>query len=153
MPAPPVSPADLKAAYLVRFSGFVEWPTPTPPVLVLAVAGAPEVAAALQHHAAGRQAGGPELATRAVRTGDPVDDVHLLFVGGPRSYAESWAMRLQGRPVLLVTDVPEGLPEGSAINFVHVGERLRFEVSLRALERARLRASARLLGVAVKVVE
>jgi hypothetical protein len=149
---PAVGPADLKAAYLLRFPGFVEWPV-VGPQRVLAVAGAPDVLAALQQHAAVRPPGAHEVTARALRSGDPVDDVHLLFVGGPRSYAESWALRLQGRPVLLVTDVPEGLPEGSAINFVQVGERLRFEVSLRALERARLKASARLLGVALKVVE
>jgi hypothetical protein len=39
------------------------------------------------------------------------------------------------------------------INFVAVGNRVRFDVALPAAERSRLRISSRLLGVARRVVQ
>ena len=41
---------------------------------------------------------------------------------------------------------------GSALNFVPVQDRLRFEASLRAVERAGLKVSSRLLALAQRVV-
>ena len=57
-----------------------------------------------------------------------------------------------GRPLLVVSDVPEGLPEGSALNFITMGRRVRFEAAPQVAERAGLKLSARLLAVAERVV-
>jgi hypothetical protein len=60
--------------------------------------------------------------------------------------------RLRDRPVLIVSDSPQGLENGSALNFVLVDDRLRFEASLRATERAGLKVSSRLLALAQRIV-
>lgn len=146
--------AGVKAAYLVKFLSYVEWPSM--PIadapLVIGVMGADAVHAELQTVAAGRQVGRRPLIVKRLQPSDPlVGELHLLYVGaavapGPRAQA------LQRRPVLLVTDNPDGLAAGGALNFMVNGGRVRFEAAPAAAEEAGLRLSARLLGVAQRVV-
>jgi hypothetical protein len=53
--------------------------------------------------------------------------------------------------MLPVTDEDDGLNQGSVLNFVTVNRRVRFEVSLTAADRLRLKISSELLAVAVRV--
>ena len=53
--------------------------------------------------------------------------------------------------MLVVTDAGDGLDRGAAINFVRVGARIRFEVSLDAAVRSGLHVKSDLLSVAVRV--
>ena len=55
--------------------------------------------------------------------------------------------------VLVVTDAPDGLKAGAAIDFVHIDGRLRFEASPAAARRADLQLGSNLLSVAARVVE
>jgi hypothetical protein len=60
-------------------------------------------------------------------------------------------MALNGRPILVVTDSPEGLMDGAVINFVEVGDRVQFEISLASAREAGLTLSSRLLATALYV--
>jgi hypothetical protein len=53
--------------------------------------------------------------------------------------------------ILTVTDEADGLATGSVINFVQVGRNIRFEVSLPAAARSKLRIDSGLLSVAARV--
>jgi hypothetical protein len=53
--------------------------------------------------------------------------------------------------MLVVTDAPGALRDGSMINFQVVDQRVRFEISLAAAERAGLELSSRLLAAAMSV--
>lgn len=147
---------EVKAAYLYRFVGYIEWPeaafaTPSSP-LVIGVAAADAVYAELNRVLDGRTAHGRAVVARRLATGDPAEGVQVLFVGDSALLRSAWLQRMRDRPVLLVSDAPQGLENGSALNFVLVDDRLRFEASLRATERAGLKVSSRLLALAQRVV-
>lgn len=142
----------VKAAFLYKFAGFIEWPTgtfrgPDDP-LVVGVSGNDAVAGDLEQLAAGRTVDGRPVVVRRLREGDPVGAVHVLLVGS-RSDDElrEQAASVPG-PVLLVTEQPEGLSLGGVLNFMNDGSRVRFSASLPAADARRLRLSARLLAVA-----
>ena len=80
------------------------------------------------------------------------DGVHVLYVGEPGLMRTQWLQAARDRPMLIVTDMPQGLDVGSALNFVPVQDRLRFEASLRAVDRTGLKVSSRLLALAQRVV-
>ncbi len=152
-----VSPEEAKAAYLHRFAGFVEWPASSFPVagmpIVVGLAGAPGVRRALLQVAHERPV--QHRALHAVELTEPREgaDVHILMIGaGAWKRAAEWLAAVKGRPVLVVTDMPEGLARGAALCLVDGGERLRFEASVPAAEAAGLRLSARLLVLAERVV-
>ncbi len=147
---------EVKAAYLYRFIGFIEWPDdafagPGTP-LVIGVASADAVYAELSRALVGRNAKGRPVLARKVAAGDALEGVQMLYIGDPALARSAWVQRLRDRHVLLVTDGPQGLDAGAALNFVLVEDRLRFEASLRAAERAGLKVSSRLLALAQRVV-
>ena len=151
------APADeVKAAYLFRFVNYIEWPdtafaSPSSP-LVIGVAGADAVYAELSRILAGKTVHGRAVAPRRLAAGDPLEGVHVLFAGDAGLLRSAWLQRARDRPMLLVSDVPQGLESGSTLNFVRVDQHLRFEASLHAADRAGLKVSSRLLALAQRVV-
>ena len=148
--------ATVKAAFLYKFAGYVEWPAqalaqPDAP-LVIGVMGADEVAAELEKLLPGRLVNGHRVAARRVRPGESLRGVHLLFVGRGEPGLRAIATAAHAQGVLVVSETERGLEAGSAINFVNVEERVGFEVSLESAERSGLRISSRMLAVARRVV-
>jgi hypothetical protein len=143
---------QVKAAYLYKFAGFVDWPgsafaRPDSPLLV-GVAGNDELAVQLEQVVAGRSVGGHPLAVRRLRRGDAPAGLHVLYIGGPERWSELLASA-RGLPLLTVGEGAD-LP-GNMIRFLVVDERLRFEVALGQVAPSGLRISARLLAAAVRV--
>lgn len=149
------SESELKAAYLYRFLSFIEWPAgrfagPQAPIVV-AVAGAPEIAEQLSLAAQGRSAQGRPIAVRALGPRDDPAGAHVLFIGGRAAGRLAALARSASPATLVVSDSDGALDAGSMINFIEVEGRLRFIVALDAAERAGLRISSRMLAVASEV--
>ena len=120
--------------------------------IVIGVLGADDIAEALRTLAAGRTVGDRPVEVRRVHPGDPLDGMHMLFVGrAEASRVAQLAPVAQQHGVLLVTDFEGALDEGSAINLLVIENRVRFEVSLDATEKSGLRLSSRMLAVALWV--
>lgn len=147
---------QVKAAYLYKFAGFVEWPEGSFPradsAVVIGVAGADALAEQLEQTVAGHTANGRPLQVRRIRRGDSLAGVHMLFVAAQdKSLAQDLLSASRGQPVLTVTDADDNFGMGSMINFVIADERLRFEVSLKPAQASRLKISARMLSAAYRV--
>ncbi len=144
----------VKAAFLYRFSSYVEWPATTfrgaDDPLVLAV-GSEEVAADLEQLLAGRLVNGRPAVVRRVREGAAIGEAHILFLAAQREGRLREAMAAAPGPVLVVTEQDAGLRLGGVINFIADGSRVRFSVSLASAESRNLKLSARLLAVAAQV--
>jgi len=149
---------QVKAAYLLKFPDFVEWPprafSSANSPFVIAVSGADDVYAELRAIAAEHRVSG--RAVEVVRLQNPEPDyvTQLVFVGNDRStQLPAWVGAYARRPVLIVADTVGGLESGATLNFVEVDARLRFEAAPAAAERSGLRLSSRLLGVAERVLK
>ncbi|AVR96267.1 YfiR family protein [Pseudoduganella armeniaca] len=143
----------VKAAYLFKFLGYVEFAAGADPAapLVVGVMGADDVAAEVTRLTAGRTVNGRPITVRTLRDGDSSTGLHMLFLGAA---AERPVQTLRGAAqngVLTVTEDENGLQQGAIINFRLVEDRIRFEVSLPAAERSNLKLSSRLLSVAYHV--
>lgn len=153
-------PAELgiKAAYLYKFGGFVEWPqgafaAPAAP-LVIGVLGADALADELDQAVAGRRVQERPVAVRRLRPGERIEGVHVLFVGAAQdARLAEVAAGVRGRPVLVVGESESATGRGAMINFVVAQNRVRFDVALPAAEAGGLKISARLLGVARRVID
>lgn len=145
---------EVKAAFLSKFPAFVEWPSrPAPEVpFVIAVAGAEDVAGELRRLTEGRRHEGRAIEIREVADTQGAMGAHMVFVGRAATARLPAIVRgLSGRAVLLVSEAPGALEQGSMVNFVVGDARVRFDVALDNAEAARLRISARLLAVARNV--
>ena len=149
-------PADaVKAVFLYRFAGYVQWPpaaTDSTARFTIAVLGADAVAAQLRQLLPAHRIQGKPAEVHAIHSPRQVDGAQMLYVGpGYDGDLRALITRLQGRPVLVVTDEPGGLLAGSTVNFLIIHQHVRFEVSTRAARRAGLRISSDLLAVAERV--
>ncbi len=146
----------VKAAFLYKFLGYTEFPAAAlgeagAPV-VIGVVDADDLAAELTRIVSGRTVLSRPIAVKVFRDHEAPAGVHLLFVGGADALRVRHVLRSAApAPMLLVTEVEDGLRQGSVINFRIVEERVRFDVSLEAADKHSVKLSSRLLTVANQV--
>jgi hypothetical protein len=148
--------SQIKAAYLLRFAQFVEWPDSSLGVdakpLTIGVLGRDPFGDVLEHTLSGRQARGREVRVRIMTSPEDTSDVNLVYFGAmPRAARRQALALLGGRPVLTVGESREFLDDGGAIALVRVADRVRFTINLDATRPAHLKISARILQLAEAV--
>ena len=152
---PAARESTVKAAFIYRFGGFVEWPPgtfahPNDPV-VIGVAGDDQVASDLEEIVLGRTLAGRPLQVVRVRNAQAVESVNILFLGNARSVRMRELIPAAKEPVLVVSEKEDAARLGAALFFESEAGRLRFSASPAAAEARGLRLSARLLAVAQNV--
>ena len=153
----PTLERQVKAAFLYKFAGYVEWPTGAFPTddtpVTIGVLGDDALANELSALVAGRTSGGRPVAVVRLRVVDPVPDVRVLFVARSEyEKLEGIALHAQGRPILIVAEHEDAIGHGAMINFILSGGRVRFEVDLGAVAQGNLALSSRMLAVAQHVL-
>ena len=142
---------DVKAAFLYHFTKYVEWPAPAAvdePFRVCALADTGFIAA-LDRTIADESLGGRRLVRGETRSVYEVRRCGILYVA--KDYAGQGAPLLaavRDLPVLTVGDGSPFVKRGGAIGFVLENNRVRFDISLSAIQRSGLKASSKLLRVA-----
>lgn len=149
-----LSDEEVKAAFLYNFGSYVQWPQSnrSDDTIDIAVLGAPRIAAELARTVRGRTIQGMPVRVRRLRAMGELNDDEVLFIGADENWRLAQLIEsIAGRPTLIVTDAPDGLADGSMINFQLVDRRVRFEISLARAEDAGLMLSSRLLSAALRV--
>lgn len=146
--------ARVKAAFLFKFCGYIDWKDAgdASSPLAIGVMGNDEVAAELAAIVPGRSVEGRPVVARRLAPGASLDGITMLFVGSGVPQPGRVVAHAARKGVLVVTEGEDGLLSGSAINFVIANDRVGFEVSLPAAERSGHGISARLLAVARRVL-
>jgi hypothetical protein len=76
----------------------------------------------------------------------------VLFIGrAEQGRTRQLTQAAQPMGILTVSESDGALDQGSVVNFVTADRRVRFEISLDAAEKSRLKLSSRLLAVASQV--
>lgn len=143
----------MKAAYLYNFAQLTEWPDGGSETFNLCIYGTSELDAALES-LRGRTINRRPL--RLVRVADATEaqQCQLLFVGEGESGPGSRLFgKLQGTPVLTVTDDPRMARAAAMLVLVPEARRLAFEASVDLAKRSRLKFSSKLLGLARRVIQ
>jgi hypothetical protein len=142
----------VKAACLCNFLKFMDWPAETfagpGAPYVICVLGADPFGSDLDTAAASAVVGRP-LVVRRIGDVKAARQCHIVFVSDaerPRLTAILGA--LADSPVLTVGDDPQFTAMGGGLRFFLAENRVRFEINLPVLDRARLKPSANLLSLA-----
>jgi hypothetical protein len=144
----------VKAAFVLRFTGYVEWPEQSVSGgrFRIAVLGASEIGQNMQVLAQGRTVMNRPVEVRRINSLRDARDAQVIFIGPDRRGSlRELLPQLAGRNVLVITDEEDALQSGSMINLRMAGQHVRFEVSLPAAREASLRISSELLALAVRV--
>ncbi len=148
--------ATVKAAFLYKFAGYVEWSDRAVGAVeapfTIGIVGADDVAAELERLVPGRMVMNRRVVVRRLKENEAPKGVHLLFMGRGEANPRPMVRAAQQQGTLTVTETERGLDMGSVINFLTLDDRVGFEVSLESAERSGLRISSRMLAVARRVV-
>ncbi|HVO88627.1 MAG TPA: YfiR family protein [Casimicrobiaceae bacterium] len=147
----------VKAAFVYKFGEYIEWPsdafTHSGNSIEIGVIGADMLADELERLVSARTINGRRVTVVKLRHGDPLDGVHVLFVGrSEESTLGKLLLAAKGRAIVTVTESDQALSMGSMINFVVDDDKVRFDIALIPVEQGNIRISARLLAVARKVM-
>jgi hypothetical protein len=147
---------ELKAAFLLNFAQFVQWPAESPasksgPV-ILGVLGkdpfGPEIARALGD----RTINGRHVIMRHFASLPEARNCHVLFISSSEEAQLDQILRsLVNSSVLTVSDIARFADSGGAIGLFQDGTRVSFEVNLEAANAAGLKINSDLLALAKAV--
>lgn len=145
---------QVKAAYLYQFAAFVQWPRTVPrnDSFAICIFGTDPFGTLLDEVLRGESIGSSRfVAKRIVRPQDAVPCRVLFIASTEETQVKQILTALEATAVLTVSDMPEFTARGGMIQFVPIGNRVRFEVNVMSAERAGLSFSSELLKLAVKV--
>ena len=141
--------AEIKAAYLVNFIKFVEWPdsmfgSPGDPYQI-ALVGNDSIEAALMG-VNGMTVSGRRVVVRKVSDLSSLERCHILFVGeSEKGKVDRVISAVKKWPVLTVADIDGFARRGGTIGFFREKNRIRFEINEESAEKAGLKLNAKLL--------
>jgi hypothetical protein len=143
----------IKAAYLLNFTKFVEWPTNrfptrTTPIRV-GVLGKDPFGNDLERTMSGRVIEGRKFEIVRVEEPEASTNCHIVFISSSeRRRVPEIVETLHKANVLTVGEHEEFLEQGGIIRFFLHQDTVRFEINPRAAESARLRISSKLMQIA-----
>jgi hypothetical protein len=146
---------NVKAALLLNFARFIEWPESAfsnaqSPIEVCVVAASP-FGDALAGALAGETVGARTLIAREVRTLSESSACHLLFVPAGTELRAMGLLKESLPHAVTVGESNAFEDMGGAVRFVLDGGRVRFNVNLHPVEQRGVRISARMLQLANRV--
>jgi len=146
---------DVKAAYLFKFTKFVEWPASAfanpQASFVIGIVGRDPFGGGLDRILEGQRTGERQLEVRYLSAGDSAGQrgCQMIFVSASEERKlPDLLSALQGRPVLIVGESEGFASAGGMLGFALRQSRLGVEVNSGAARQARLKISSQLLNIA-----
>jgi hypothetical protein len=146
------SEEELKAAYLLNFALFVQWPSGNRPTFTVCQYGSDSLGAGGEALAR-RNLRGKPIVTRRVNHRELADCAILYIPAADRPRIRDLAQAVRGMGVLTVSDAPGAAREGAVIGLSMAGQKIVFDVNVGEARRNNLVISAKLLSLAQSVVE
>jgi hypothetical protein len=146
---------QVKAAFIVNFINFIEWPDTALPAdsFTIGILGMEPSAGAIGA-LKGKTVKGRKLVVKHFDDPEEAHTADLLFISPSEKRSLPLILKkLRNRPVLTVGDQQGFARSGVMINMVIVRKRVGFEINLPASQRAGLRISSQLLKLAKEVVD
>jgi uncharacterized protein DUF4154 len=155
LPARAESEYDVKAAYLFKFTKFVEWPTTAfasaEAPFVIGIVGRDPFGGGLDRMIEGNTTGARRLEVQHLSAGDTAGlrGCQMIFVSASEERRLANILSaLQGRPVLVVGESEGFASAGGMLGFALRESRMAIEINSAAARQARLKISSQLLSLA-----
>ena len=145
-----VSEVQVKAAFLLNFARFVEWPEAPNGPFTLCLAAADTFVESVRDSLRGQSVAGHELQIRQLQSGDSPVDCHVIFVGLADAVGAAELLRRVEGPVLTVGETLQFLRDGGMIRVFVEQSKVRFEIDQHAATAAGLKVSSHLLRLSAR---
>jgi hypothetical protein len=146
--------SDLKAVFVYNFTKYIEWEAGnTNKDFTIGVIGPSMITESLNEIAKTNTIKNKKIIIRAFSKPDDIAGCDLLFISKNTLYSLASILSKTGKGILTVSEEPGFAKRGTALNFVVMSSKLKFEVNLKALDTAGLKAGSQLLKLAIIIDE
>lgn len=145
------SESQLKAAYLIHFLKYIEWPAAKSTVTIC-LFGRDSLGPYLAPYE-GRSIAGKELRIRRINSPDQLADCQELFVPDTEDARFAAILRWTDKQAILtVSDGEHFARDGGSISLIRQDGRLQFDINAEAMGRAGLKPSSQMMRLARQVI-
>lgn len=146
----------LKAAFLYRFTNFIQWPEDRAlqDVFQICLLGRDPFGAVIKELEQ-ETVQGKHIQVKDIQSRDEELDCHVVYISSSEiQHRERWLERLSAlNGVLSISDMEGFTRAGGVIQFIQVDNRVRFAINVEAAERANLAVSSKLLRLSKPLEE
>jgi hypothetical protein len=138
--------------FIFNFSRLIEWPASykTGP-FVIGVLGSSEVAGELETYTKGKKVGSQDISVVRYKTAQEISTCHILFIPFSKTKQVGEILGvLSGKSTLIITEKSGALDEGSAINFVILEDKMKFELKPENASKFGIKFSSKLQEMAMQ---
>lgn len=151
------SEEGVKAAFLFKFTHFVEWPAASFPdaaaPYVVGILGKDPFGAVLEETLGNKRVNGRKFSIVRAESPEGLKGCHVLYVSASESGRKAEVLgALKGTGILVVGDSAGFARAGATLNFILEERRVRLEINPAASARAGLKVSSKLVQIC-RVVE
>jgi hypothetical protein len=139
---------ELKAAFLYKFAGFVEWPDPGAGPVCIGILGSDPFGGTLERVVKGKSLNGRPFVIRRSHGAAELSGCHIVFISSSEKSKFKSILGSVDGPILTVGDHPAFCPSGGMINLEIANDRIQLLINPEAAEKAHLRLSSKLLNLA-----
>jgi hypothetical protein len=148
---------QLKAAFILNFARFTEWPADafaaTNSPLIVGVLGTDSFTPILAETVHNESVQGHPLKVEHYRTLAELKACHILFISVTESARLTQVLNaVKDRPVLTVSEIEDSAYRGVIIRMYNQNNRIQLRINLPAAKEARLSLSSKLIRVAAEVI-
>jgi hypothetical protein len=142
----------LKAAFVYNFTRYIEWtPSNNGDEFIIGVLGYSPIIKHLQEISMTKSVNGKKIVIKQFYKPEEIKFCHVLFIPRESSYALPDILENVSKGTLTISEEDGYASQGTALNFVVVNNKLKFESNLKAMDAAGLKASSELLRLAIIV--
>jgi hypothetical protein len=139
----------LKAVFLYNFTLYIEWEhTAIADEFVIGVLGESAIDEPLRQICHSKSWNGKRIVIHHFNSASDISSCHILFIPKNNNEPLDGILSKVPRGTLTVSEKSGYAEQGTAINFIIVGKKVKFESNLKAINSAGLKASSQLLKLA-----
>lgn len=146
--------AKIKAVFIYNFTKYIEWPSDyRSGEFTIGILGDNKALyTELTKMSKVKKVANQSFSIKSFANISEIDKPHILYIPTDKAVELSKAVaRLKGKSTLIVTEKPGLAKQGSAINFIIVGNRQKFELNKATAEQHKLKVASTLETLAVMV--
>jgi hypothetical protein len=149
--------ADVKAAFIINFTKYIEWNNSdleNSSVFKIGVLGDTPIYESLKELSS-KKVKNKHIEVVYFQNASALQECHLLYVSSNMTLSDlkSSSNSSKCKNTLVIGDKKDALVNGASINFIAVGDQLKFEINLQNINKNQLKVSSQLLQLATNVHE
>lgn len=142
---------QVKSVFVFNFTRYIQWPSNESDFTIGILGNDAALEKAFQDMASKKSTSTKKIIIKSFASANEASNCDILFI--PKDNSSQFThVKSQGlKNVLIITEKAGLGRQGSGINFIEIDGKMRFEINKGEIERAGLKVSSQLLGLATEV--